>query len=125
MTELTKKQLIEEAKLKIAIEKCHPNSGMARVEGELFKIALASLEAEPLVIFMNTNRMTGISVRLEIKRQNGRHPMPFFPAPVVPEEMDLLTCHLDGVTETYAEGWNACRAALLQAKGSPGNKFAN
>ena len=46
MTELTKKQLIEEAKLKIAIEKCHPNSGMARVEGELFKIALASLEAE-------------------------------------------------------------------------------
>ncbi|HFL9390039.1 TPA: hypothetical protein ACG5Z5_003386, partial [Escherichia coli] len=48
MTELTKKQLIEEAKLKIAIEKCHPNSGMARVEGELFKIALASLEAEPV-----------------------------------------------------------------------------
>ncbi|EOZ1431030.1 hypothetical protein ACSN7C_001834 [Enterobacter hormaechei] len=32
----------------------------------------------------------------------------------VPEEMDLLTCHLDGVTETYAEGWNACRAAMLQ-----------
>ena len=47
MTELTKEQLIEEAKLKIAIAKCHPNSGMARVEGELFKIALASLVAEP------------------------------------------------------------------------------
>ncbi|TGH07642.1 hypothetical protein E5S53_20515 [Escherichia coli] len=47
MTELTKEQLIEEAKLKIAIAKCHPNSGMAQVEGELFKIALASLEAEP------------------------------------------------------------------------------
>ncbi|HDZ3948311.1 TPA: hypothetical protein RSZ85_000659 [Escherichia coli] len=46
MTELTKEQLIEEAKLKIAIAKCHPNSGWARVEGELFKIALASLEAE-------------------------------------------------------------------------------
>ncbi|MCZ5701932.1 hypothetical protein O5466_22065 [Escherichia coli] len=81
MTELTKKQLIEEAKLKIAIEKCHPNSGMARVEGELFKIALAALEAEPVGDFMNTNRMTGISVRLEIKRQNGRHPMPFFQRP--------------------------------------------
>lgn len=37
MTELTKEQLIEEAKLKIAIAKCHPNSEMARVEGELFK----------------------------------------------------------------------------------------
>ncbi|MBY7626558.1 hypothetical protein K6729_22990, partial [Escherichia coli] len=48
MTELTKEQLIEEAKLKIAIAKCHPNSGMARVEGELFKIALASLVAEPV-----------------------------------------------------------------------------
>ncbi|HEA8766497.1 TPA: hypothetical protein RXQ06_005230, partial [Escherichia coli] len=48
MTELTKEQLIEEAKLKIAIAKCHPNSEMARVEGELFKIALASLEAEPI-----------------------------------------------------------------------------
>ncbi|EPE5478575.1 hypothetical protein ACSJGI_005187, partial [Escherichia coli] len=48
MTELTKEQLIEEAKLKIAIAKCHPNSGVARVEGELFKIALASLEAEPV-----------------------------------------------------------------------------
>ncbi|HFV6449927.1 TPA: hypothetical protein ACH9X2_005280, partial [Escherichia coli] len=48
MTELTKEQLIEEAKLKIAIAKCHPNSGLARVEGELFKIALASLEVEPI-----------------------------------------------------------------------------
>ncbi|EHB4541744.1 DUF551 domain-containing protein [Escherichia coli] len=48
MAELTKEQLIEEVKLKIAIAKCHPNSGMAQVEGELFKIALASLEAEPV-----------------------------------------------------------------------------
>ncbi|ELG8255603.1 DUF551 domain-containing protein [Escherichia coli] len=48
MTELTKEQLIEEAKLKIAIVKCHPNSGMVQVDGELFKIALASLEAEPV-----------------------------------------------------------------------------
>ncbi|EGI41113.1 YcgB [Escherichia coli TA280] len=52
MAELTKEQLIEEAKLKIAIAKCHPNSGVARVEGELFKIALTSLEAEPLVPVM-------------------------------------------------------------------------
>ncbi|HEL6145891.1 TPA: DUF551 domain-containing protein [Escherichia coli] len=48
MAELTREQLIEEAKLKIAIAECHPNSGMARVECELFKIALASLEAEPV-----------------------------------------------------------------------------
>lgn len=41
------------------------------------------------------------------------------PAQVVPDEMDLQTCHLDGVTETYAEGWNAYRAAMLQ--GADGN----
>lgn len=71
MTELTKEQLIEEAKLKIAIAKCHPNSEMARVEGELFKIALASLEAEPVGEFMSISRAAGISIRLEIKRQSG------------------------------------------------------
>lgn len=48
MIELTKEQLIEEAKLKIAVAKCHPNSEMARVECELFKIALTSLEADPV-----------------------------------------------------------------------------
>ncbi len=56
MTELTKEQLIEEVKLKIAIAKCHPNSGMAQVEGELFKIALASLEAEPVVYMWDSER---------------------------------------------------------------------
>ncbi|EFL0486098.1 hypothetical protein G8G26_004312 [Escherichia coli] len=77
MTELTKEQLIEEAKLKIAIAKCHPNSEMARVEGELFKIALASLEAEPVGEFYEYKpggwyqHSAGISIRLEIKRQSG------------------------------------------------------
>jgi len=40
------------------------------------------------------------------------HPAPSIPA-AVPEAMDPQTCHLDGVTETYAEGWNDCRAAIL------------
>ncbi|EIG5818494.1 hypothetical protein EYE99_005053 [Escherichia coli] len=43
-------------------------------------------------------------------------------AMVVPDEMDLLTCHLDGVTKTYAEGWNACRAAMLQSGNFRENK---
>ncbi|EPE5468323.1 DUF551 domain-containing protein, partial [Escherichia coli] len=41
---------------------------------------------------------------------------------VVPDEMDLLTCHLDGVTKTYADGWNACRVAMLQAGNFRENK---
>nr|WP_249593441.1 DUF551 domain-containing protein [Escherichia coli] len=135
MTELTKEQLIEEAKLKIAIAKCHPNSGMAQVEGELFKIALASLEAEPVAwkatftqINHECNTFTLMnSDKAEIERWVRLHKVGDFraeitplyaapPAMVVPDEMDLLTCHLDGVTETYADGWNACRVAMLQAE---------
>lgn len=85
MTELTKEQLIEEAKLKIAIAKCHTNSGMARVEGELFKIALASLEAEPIawkcgenIILFNPDTVEAYAKRAEIT------PKPLFAAPPVP-----------------------------------------
>lgn len=85
MTELTKEQLIEEAKLKIAIAKCHPNSGMARVEGELFKIALASLEAEPIawecgenIILFNPDTVEAYAKRAEIS------PKPLYAAPPVP-----------------------------------------
>ncbi|EFN9661540.1 DUF551 domain-containing protein [Escherichia coli] len=73
MTEFTKEQLIEEAKLKIAIAKCHPNSGLARVDGELFKIALASLEAEPIawecgenIILFNPDTVEAYAKRAEI-----------------------------------------------------------
>ncbi|WP_218072940.1 hypothetical protein [Escherichia coli] len=89
MAELTKEQLIEEAKLKIAIAKCHPNSGVARVEGELFKIALTSLEAEPIawecgenIILFNPDTVKAYAKRAEIS------PKPLFaapPEPVVPE----------------------------------------
>ncbi|EPA8031986.1 hypothetical protein ACQ6YV_004756 [Escherichia coli] len=89
MTELTKEQLIEEAKLRIAIAKCHPSSEMARVECELFKIALASLEAEPIawecgenIILFNPDTVEAYAKRAEIS------PKPLFaapPVPVVPE----------------------------------------
>ena len=118
MAELTKEQLIEEAKLKIAIAKCHTNSGMARVEGELFKIALASLEAEPVascIIEDGGMCVDGFGEYVGHSLRDGTHQLYTAPpALVVPDEMDLLTCHLDGVTETYADGWNACRAAMLR-----------
>lgn len=141
MTELTKEQLIEEAKLKIAVAKCHPNSGMVQVEGELFKIALTSLEAEPVAwkatftqINYECNTFTLMnSDKAEIERWVRLHKVGDFraeitplyaapPAMVVPDEMDLLTCHLDGVTETYADGWNACRVAMLQSGNFRDNK---
>ncbi|EFI4694480.1 DUF551 domain-containing protein [Escherichia coli] len=102
MAELTKEQLIEEAKLKIAIAKCHPNSGVARVEGELFKIAETSLEAEPIawecgenIILFNPDTVEAYAKRAEIS------PKPLFSAPpalVVPdklsrEHMGRQPCH--------------------------------
>ncbi|HFP0269190.1 TPA: hypothetical protein ACHK78_004515 [Escherichia coli] len=95
MTELTKEQLIEEAKLKIAIAKCHPNSGVARVEGELFKIALTSLEAEP-VAWTDDEELRDIEKygfgeifqRPSDKNEASRCVTPLYrmpPVPVVPE----------------------------------------
>ncbi|HEA0254732.1 TPA: hypothetical protein RU600_004611 [Salmonella enterica] len=48
ITKLTKEQLIEEVKRKIAVAERYPNSDVARIEVEIFKIALASLTAEPV-----------------------------------------------------------------------------
>ncbi|EEW9196271.1 DUF551 domain-containing protein [Escherichia coli] len=79
-------------------DSAHDNKSSDSLLANVFRIALASLEAEPIAM-------------------------------VVPDEMDLLTCHLDGVTKTYADGWNACRVAMLQAgnfrenKGSSTNNF--
>ena len=130
MTELTKKQLIEEAKLKIAIEKCHPNSGMARVEGELFKIALAALEVEPIGFRCRRNDNLGDWSYVyhrepdDFERKHlvieGIYAAP--PAPVVPEEKPMpnpLSMYAVDAVAAIAEvrGWNACRAAMLHGKG--------
>ncbi|HDP6541802.1 TPA: DUF551 domain-containing protein [Escherichia coli] len=94
---------------------------------ELARIALASLEAEPVVYMWDSERKDIdapgyyraehlVFAESSVKQWGGRV-VPLYTAPpalVVPDEMDLLTCHLDGVTETYADGWNACRAAMLQ-----------
>ncbi|MEC9496103.1 hypothetical protein [Escherichia whittamii] len=123
MTELTKEQLIEEAKLKIAIAKCHPNSGMARVEGELFKIALASLEAEPVAYMWDSERKDIdapgyyrpehlVFAESNVKQWGGRV-VPLYTAPhtpVVPDEIEPD----DSNTFDYVDGWNACREAMLQ-----------
>ncbi|EEV5998685.1 hypothetical protein ED737_19450 [Escherichia coli] len=136
MTELTKEQLIEEAKLKIAIAKCHPNSEMAQVEGELFKIALASLEAEPIawkcgenIILFNPDTVEAYAKRAEIT------PEPLFaapPVPVVPEGLVKAVCFYEQVkrenppAETGAwkdaVDWvlkEACCAAILGKADNP------
>ncbi|MBC6569240.1 hypothetical protein [Escherichia coli] len=124
MAELTKEQLIEEVKLKIAIAKCHPNSGMARVELELFKIALASLEVKPIGAFhIAEQQVDGTSDYIkdgEWPIDNGIievYAAP--PVPVVPEEKPMpnpLSMYAVDAVAAIAEvrGWNACRTAMLQ-----------
>lgn len=124
MAELTKEQLIEEVKLKIAIAKCHLNSGMARVELELFKIALASLEAKPIGAFhIAEQQVDGTSDYIkdgEWPVDNGIievYAAP--PVPVVPEEKPMpnpLSMYAVDAVAAIAEvrGWNVCRTAMLQ-----------
>lgn len=122
MAELTKEQLIEEAKLKIAIAKCHPNSEMARVEGELFKIALASLEAEPVAWTdeeeLRDVRKYGFGEIFQCppdKYADPRRVISLYrelPAPVVPDDWQLvpkkitleMECALSKA-DSYEIGW--------------------
>lgn len=145
MTTFTKEQLISHARESVSYledlkgraskegEDCKVVLEMVERELELARIALASLEAEPVAwkvtftqIDREYNTFTGMySDKAEVERWVRLHEIGDFraeitplyaapPAMVVPDEMDLLTCHLDGVTETYADGWNACRAAMLK-----------
>ena len=133
MTTFTKERLLT---IKQWRETYGPGSNVvlpAEEAEELARIALASLEAEPVAwkatftqIDNEYNTFTALySDKAEAERWVRLHKVGDFraeitplyaapPAMVVPDEMDLLTCHLDGVTETYADGWNACRAAMLK-----------
>lgn len=89
------------------------------------KLALASIEAEAVAFVMaddlkdssiiSTPAYRDLGEAMERTVGNVVALYAAHPAPVsVPDEVDPMTCHLDGVTETYAEGWNACRDAMLQ-----------
>ncbi|KQC24292.1 hypothetical protein AML92_21605 [Escherichia coli] len=102
---------------------CHVNP--ARVAWVRAQIALVSLEAEPIAVSDDmayafhhalSDSSPGADEVEEIKAglRAAFANVTVQPVLIVPDEMDLLTCHLDGVTETYADGWNACRAAMLK-----------
>lgn len=126
ITKLTKEQLIEEVKRKIAVAERHPDSDVARIEAEIFKIALASMEAKPVawecgenIILFNPDTVEAYAKRAEIS------PKPLYdapPAPVVPVVPDEWTiqdavkfCRETGRQDAGSamEAWNACRTAML------------
>ncbi|QIF19378.1 hypothetical protein G6Z93_15265 [Escherichia coli] len=112
------------------------DNGLTRGEQmELARIALASLEAEPVVYMWDSERKDIdapgyyrtehlVFAESSVKQWGGRV-VPLYtapPAPVVPEEKPMpnpLSMYAVDAVAAIAEvrGWNACRAAMLQGKG--------
>lgn len=119
--EFTKEQLIEKLQHRIAVTANYPDVEEAQLDAAIFKIALASLEAEP-VAFINGARepvLYGAHIGIAIATQLYTAP----PAPVsVPDEMTMQEAlsAIDRLSwqectrDAYMIGWNACRAAMLQ-----------
>ncbi|EIS4806079.1 hypothetical protein AAB172_000769 [Escherichia coli] len=121
MNSITKKRI--ELFIKAPLE-----NGLTRVEQmELARIALASLEAEPIGAFhIAEQQVDGTSDYIkdgEWPIDNGIievYAAP--PAPIVPDEIDVkdvprAVTNFKTHRDCYADGWNACRAAMLQGKG--------
>lgn len=102
------------------------DNGLTRGEQmELARIALASLEAEPIGFRCRRNDNLGDWSYVyhrepdDFERKHlvieGIYAAP--PAPVVPEEMYWQDAPVEGSSKAaaYATGWNACRAAMLHS----------
>ncbi|ELP5887740.1 hypothetical protein R1Z82_004003 [Escherichia coli] len=91
-----------------------------------FKVALASLEAEPVAWTdeeeLRDVKQYGLGEIFQYppdKYADSRRVIPLYrvpPAPVVPEEMYWQDAPVEGSSKAaaYATGWNACRAAMLR-----------
>ncbi|HCT5493729.1 TPA: DUF551 domain-containing protein [Escherichia coli] len=122
MTTITKERI--ELFIKNPLE-----NGLTRGEQmELARIALASLEADP-VKRVNSDQMRRVCLEAnrhldkydamakEVNKLLGRIAPP---APVVPEEISTTHTMLPAMSDQlmafgYVKGWNACRAAMLHA----------
>ncbi|EHT2209762.1 DUF551 domain-containing protein [Escherichia coli] len=121
MTTFTDKELIKEIKERISSLDVRDN-----IERRAYEIALASLEAKPIGAFhIAEQQVDGTSDYIkdgEWPIDNGTievYAAP--PVPVVPEEKPMpnpLKMYAVDAVAAIAEvrGWNACRAAMLQAE---------
>ncbi|HCP0113214.1 TPA: DUF551 domain-containing protein [Escherichia coli] len=106
-------------------------NGLTRGEQmELARIALASLEAEPVAYIFK--HPAGKLFWALTDESNKEQPdvIPVYadsPAPVVPDEIDVndvprAVTYFKTHRDCYADGWNACRAAMLQSGNFRENK---
>ncbi|ELX1983796.1 DUF551 domain-containing protein [Escherichia coli] len=121
MTTFTKEQLIEIIKRNITVMDRYPDLVTAQMDLEVYKIALASLEAEPVAyIFKHpAGKLFWALTDESNKEQSDVIPVyADLPAPVVPDEIDVndvprAVTYFKTHRDCYADGWNACRAAML------------
>ncbi len=117
MTTITREQqkqiLIDTANHVISRDNTSPYSENLR---ELARIALASLEAEP-VAYIFKHPAGELFWSLTDESNKGQNDvMPVYaapPAPVVPDEM-ATSDDMNLYQKSFAQGYNACRAAMLQ-----------
>ncbi|EES3796126.1 valyl-tRNA synthetase [Escherichia marmotae] len=124
MTTFTNKELIKEIKERISSLEVRDD-----IERRAYEIALASLEEEP-VAWLHSDNGLGIPAITRSKNvadswlSKGWYVQPLYIAqPVhVPEEMNLARAQKEVgfnryIMAGYVDGWNACRAAMLQSQG--------
>ncbi|HEO9142883.1 TPA: hypothetical protein QIF63_000170 [Enterobacter asburiae] len=128
--EFTKEQLIEKLQRRVAVTANYPDVEEAQLDAAIFKIALASLEAEPVAWLLS-----GGGAKNNVSFDSGnayadplREVTPLYTAPPAPvaltsgysdfEEIWSSSTHpltQDDEMKDFAwDIWNACRAAMLQ-----------
>ncbi|HDC8744249.1 TPA: DUF551 domain-containing protein [Escherichia coli] len=126
----TKEQLIEKLKHRISVASEFPESEKAQMDLDLARIALASLEAEPVAyIFKHPAGKLFWALTDESNKEQS-DVIPVYaapPVPVVPEEKPMpnpLKMYAVDAVAAIAEvrGWNSCRAAMLQSGNFRENK---
>lgn len=115
---ITKEQLIEKLEHRIEVTKRYPDLSEAQLDAVILKIALEALTAEPVAWRYRTkDERVSSNWMLTDDEQRTRESASFeseplyaaAPAGVVPEEIEPDQNN----TYDYLEGWNACRAAML------------
>lgn len=120
--EFTKEQLIEKLQRRVAVTANYPDVEEAQLDAAIFKIALASLEAEPVCVidqsnldYLNAGSDADVwpVSRTEMGDVLLYRTAP--PAPVsVPAAMEMDDDFDSAFEHGKAVGWNAFRAAMLQ-----------
>ncbi|MET4997560.1 DUF551 domain-containing protein [Enterobacter hormaechei] len=120
MSTFTKEQLIEKLQHRISVASGFPESEKAQMDLELARIALASLEAEPVAWLLsgggeknNVSFDSGNAYADPLREVTPLYTAP--PAPVsVPAAMEIDDDFDSAFEHGKAVGWNAYRAAMLQ-----------